>query len=146
MKLLVADVLKQMKDKINRSGAEINVAELPEINADRELVEKLVSQLLDNALKFHKKNKKPVIDIGFDKFEGSYLFCIRDNGLGISKKYQDKIFELFERLNRIDEYQGNGLGLAICRKIVEAHGGRIWVESLPGFGSSFYFTLGSGRV
>ena len=144
MKLLVADVLKQMKDEIARTGAEINVAQLPDVNADRDLVEKLVSQLVDNALKFYKKNTKPVIDIGFDKFDGNILFCIRDNGLGISKKYQEKIFELFERLNRVDEYRGNGLGLAVSKKIVELHGGRIWVESLPGFGSSFYFTLGQG--
>ena len=66
---------------------------------------------------------------------------MRDNGIGISKKYQSKIFELFERLNRVDEYPGNGLGLAIAKKIVETHGGNLWVESLPGFGSSFYFTL-----
>jgi light-regulated signal transduction histidine kinase (bacteriophytochrome) len=141
MKLALADVLKQMKDKIEAAGAEINVAELPEVNADRELVEKLLVHLIDNALKFHKKNKKPVIDIGFDKYEGNFLFCVRDNGLGVSKKYQEKIFELFERLNRVDEYPGNGLGLAISKKIVEMHGGKIWVESLPGFGSSFYFML-----
>ncbi|MDB5282721.1 MAG: putative Histidine kinase, partial [Bacteroidota bacterium] len=144
MKLLVADVLKQMKDEIARTGAEVNVAQLPDINGDRDLVEKLVTQLIDNALKFYKKNTKPVVDIGFDKFEGKILFCVRDNGLGISKKYQDKIFELFERLNRVDEYRGNGLGLSISKKIVELHGGTMWVESLPGFGSSFYFTLGQG--
>jgi signal transduction histidine kinase len=97
--------------------------------------------LLDNALKFGKKGKKLVIDIGFDKFEGNVLFCVRDNGMGIPKKYQDKIFEPFERLNRVDEYPGNGLGLAICKKIIDMQKGKIWVESLPGFGSSFYFTL-----
>ena len=79
--------------------------------------------------------------VGYDKFEGKVIVCVRDNGIGISKKYHHKIFELFERLNRVDEYSGNGLGLAICQKIVEMHGGSIWVESLPGLGSSFYFTL-----
>lgn len=139
MKMAVADVLKQMKSIIETSGAEINVAELPDVNADRELVEKLLLQLIDNALKFGKKGKKQVIDIGFDKFEGNVLFCVRDNGMGVAKKYQDKIFDPFERLNRIDEYPGNGLGLAICKKIVDLHKGKLWVESLPGFGSSFYF-------
>lgn len=141
MKLVVADVLKLLKPTITATGAEINVAELPDISADRELVEKLMIQLVDNAIKFHKKKKKPVVDIGFDKHEGNIIFCIRDNGIGISKKYQDKIFELFERLNRVDEYPGNGLGLAISKKIIDMHNGRIWIESLPGFGSSFYFSF-----
>lgn len=141
MKMAVADVMKQMKAGIEATGAEVNVAGLPDVNADRELVEKLLVQLLDNALKFGKKGKKLVIDIGFDKFEGNVLFCVRDNGMGIPKKYQDKIFEPFERLNRVDEYPGNGLGLAICKKIIDMQKGKIWVESLPGFGSSFYFTL-----
>jgi chemotaxis family two-component system sensor kinase Cph1 len=141
MKMAVADVLKQLKPAIAAAGAEVNIAELPDVNADRDLVEKLILQLIDNSLKFGKKGKKLVIDIGFDKLEGNLLFCVRDNGMGIPKKYQDKIFEPFERLNRVDEYPGNGLGLAICKKIVDLHKGKIWVESLPGFGSSFYFTL-----
>ena len=141
IKMAVADVLKQLKPAIEAAGAEVNIAELPDVNADRDLVEKLILQLIDNALKFGKKGKKLVIDIGFDKFEGNILFCVRDNGMGIPKKYQDKIFEPFERLNRVDEYPGNGLGLAIGKKIIDLHKGKIWVESLPGFGSSFYFTL-----
>lgn len=141
MKLLVADVLKVLKPSIEAAGAEVNVAELPDVSADRELVEKLMVQLIDNAIKFHKKKKKPVVDIGFDKHEGQIVFCIRDNGMGVSKRYQDKIFELFERLNRVDEFPGNGLGLAISKKVIDMHNGRIWIESLPGFGSSFYFTL-----
>ena len=141
MKLLVAEVLKVLKPSIEAAGAEVNVAELPDVSADRELVEKLMVQLIDNAIKFHKKKKKPVVDIGFDKHEGQIVFCIRDNGMGVSKRYQDKIFELFERLNRVDEFPGNGLGLAISKKVIDMHNGRIWIESLPGFGSSFYFTL-----
>jgi len=140
-KLSVTDVLKAAKQRIEETGAEINVADLPDVSADRDLLEKLLAQLVDNAIKFSKKGKKPVVDIGYDKFEGKVIFCVRDNGIGISKKYQHKIFDLFERLNRVDEFSGNGLGLAICQKIVDMHGGSIWVESLPGFGSSFYFTL-----
>ncbi len=146
MKNAVSDVLKQMKRKIEDEKAEISFAELPEVNADRQLVEKLLFQLVDNAILFHRKEKIPVIDIGYDKFENNYIFCVRDNGIGISKKYYQKIFEPFERLNRVDEYPGNGLGLAICKKIVEIHGGEIWVESLPGSGSNFYFTLKGSRV
>lgn len=141
MKLVLADVLKQMKSQIEEVDAEVSFADLPDIRADRDLVEKLLAQLIDNALKFRKKDKRPVIDIGYDKFEGNIIFCVRDNGIGISKKYYQKIFELFEKLNRVDEYPGNGLGLAICKKITDIHGGDIWVESLPGSGSNFYFTL-----
>lgn len=141
MKMLLADVLKQMKPRIDEAQAEVSFTELPDVSADRELVEKLLTQLIDNAIKFRKKDRKPVIDIGFDKFEGNVIFCVRDNGIGISKRYYQKIFELFEKLNRVDEYPGNGLGLAICKKITDLHGGEIWVESLPGSGSNFYFTL-----
>ena len=141
MKLVLTDVLKQLKPKIEEAGAEVSFTELPDVNADRELVEKILTHLIDNALKFRRPNRKPVIDVGFDKFEGNLIFCVRDNGIGISKKYYHKIFELFERLNRVDEYPGNGLGLAISKKITDMHGGEIWVESLPGSGSNFYFTL-----
>lgn len=141
MKLVLADVLKQLKPRIEQEGAEVSFTELPDVSADRELVEKLLFLLIENALKFRKKDRQPVIDIGYDKFEGNIIFCVRDNGIGISKKYYQRIFSLFERLNRVDEYTGNGLGLAICKKITDMHGGEIWVESLPGSGSNFYFTL-----
>lgn len=143
MKTVAAEVLKTLKHKIAETGATVEIANLPDISADRELVEKLLLHLVDNALKFHRDNNKPTVDIGYDKFEGNIIFCVRDNGIGISKKYQSKIFELFERLNRVDEYPGNGLGLAICKKITEMHGGKIWVESVPGAGSNFFFTLRS---
>jgi signal transduction histidine kinase len=100
----------------------------------------VLEQLLNNALRFSRKDKKPVIDIGHDKYEGSYIFCIRDNGVGISRKDHARIFEPFEKLDSLNP--GNGLGLAICKSIIEKHDGKIWVESLPGHGSNFYFTLG----
>lgn len=144
MKELLAEVLEKLQHKIKMADADLSFTELPDVSADRELVEKLLLCLLDNAIKFRKKERKPVIDIGFDKFEGKIIFCVRDNGIGVSKKYYNKIFEIFEKLNRVDEYPGNGLGLAISKKITELHGGEIWVESLPGSGSNFYFTL-SGK-
>lgn len=143
VKQIANDVLKQLKPLIDSTGAEVNIADMPEVTADKELMQILLYQLVDNALKFHKKGKKPVIDIGCDKFEGKVLFCVRDNGMGIAKKYHEKIFELFERLNRVDEFPGNGLGLALCQRIIEMQRGKIWVESLPGLGSSFYFTVNS---
>ncbi|MCS6933559.1 MAG: ATP-binding protein [Chitinophagales bacterium] len=141
MKQALSDVLQQLKPQLDAANAEVSHAELPDVTADKELVEKLLFSLIENALKFRKKDRRPVIDIGFDKFEGNIIFCVRDNGIGISKKYYQRIFHIFERLNRVDEYPGNGIGLAICKKITDMHGGEIWVESLPGSGSNFYFTL-----
>jgi signal transduction histidine kinase len=141
-KQVAADAAKQLKPLVDASGAEINIADVPEAQADKQLLHTLLYLLVDNALKFTKKGKKPVIDIGCDKYEGGMLYCVRDNGIGIAKKYHERVFGMFERLNRVDEYPGNGLGLAICQRIIQLHGGKIWVESLPGLGSSFYFTLG----
>ena len=140
MKELVEEALQNLQTKIEEAGAEINISELPAVKADRKLTLQVIEQLLDNALRFSRKDKKPVIDIGHDKYEGSYIFCIRDNGVGISRKDHARIFEPFEKLDSLN--QGNGLGLAICKNIVEKQGGKIWVESLPGHGSNFYFTLG----
>lgn len=140
-KLSAADAIKNLKHKTENSDIEINVTDLPDVSADRELLERLFYHLIDNAIKFRKKDRACIIDIGFDRYEGRTIYCVRDNGIGIARKYHDKIFNLFERLNRVDEYPGNGLGLAIAKKIVEMHGGSIWVESAPGSGSGFYFTL-----
>ena len=104
-KQVAADVAKQLKPLVEATGAEINIADIPEVNADKQLLNLLLYQLVDNALKFNKKGKKPVIDIGCDKYEGRMLYCVRDNGMGIAKKYHEKIFSLFERLNRVDEYR-----------------------------------------
>ncbi len=140
MKEEVEEAVANLQPKIEAAGAEINISELPTINADRGLVLQVLGQLLNNALQFSRHGKKPVIDIGHDKYEGSYIFCIRDNGIGISRKDHTRIFEPFAKLDPSDT--GNGLGLAICKSITENHGGKIWVESLPGHGSNFYFTLG----
>jgi len=141
MQKLVGDVLKGMGAEIEDAEVEVSVSDLPDTKADKELVSKLLKHLVHNALKFRNKSRKAVIDIGHDKSEGQYIFCVRDNGIGISKKHHDQVFDLFSALNNADEYPGNGMGLAISKKIVELHDGKIWVESLPGHGSNFYFKL-----
>ena len=141
MQKIVGDVLKSMGPEIEEAEIEVSVSELPESIGDKELILKLIKHLVSNALKFRNKTRRSVIDIGHDKSEGQYIFCVRDNGIGISKKYHEEVFKLFTTLNDALEYPGNGLGLAICKKIVELHGGKIWVESLPGHGSNFYFKL-----
>ena len=141
MQNLVGDVLKSMGPEIEEAGIEVSLSDLPEATGDKELILKLVKHLVSNALKFRNKSRKAVIDIGHDKSEGQFIFCVRDNGIGISKKHHEEVFNLFSRLNDAEEYPGNGIGLAICKKIVELHSGKIWVESLPGHGSNFYFKL-----
>jgi signal transduction histidine kinase len=95
--------------------------------------------LITNAIKF--RGKEPKIDISAQKGEKEWIFAVKDNGIGISPEHQKQIFEVFKRLHTRDEYPGTGIGLSIAQKIMERHGGRIWVESESGIGSTFYFTL-----
>jgi light-regulated signal transduction histidine kinase (bacteriophytochrome) len=96
--------------------------------------------LLSNSLKYHGENN-PEIEVGYDEDPGNWIFYVKDNGIGIDPKFFDKIFIIFQRLHNKSEYSGTGIGLAICKKIVETHKGKIWVESEPGKGSTFYFSI-----
>jgi len=145
MQKVVGDILKSMGPEIEEAEIEVSVSDLPETTGDKELIAKLIKHLVHNAIKFRNKSRKAVIDIGHDKSDGQFIFCVRDNGIGISKKYHEQVFNLFSALNDNREYPGNGMGLAICKKIIELHGGKIWVESLPGHGSNFYFKLNAKR-
>ncbi|MBS1593550.1 MAG: PAS domain-containing protein [Bacteroidetes bacterium] len=137
----VQEVLKQLKQVIDASDAMVNVSEMPAVRADADDVRKLLYHLIDNALKFQKKDKRPYVEILSRREGAEWQFCVKDNGIGVDAKYHQAIFEPFRKLNRVDEFAGAGNGLAICKNIAEANHGRIWVESHEGFGSSFYFTL-----
>lgn len=108
----------------------------------------LFLNLLGNALKFRDPCRKPLlIRVGTRRQEGEWVFTVSDNGIGIDPRQKVRLFRLFQRLHSRDEYPGTGIGLALCKKIVERHGGRIWVESAPGEGSTFCFTLNaSGAI
>jgi light-regulated signal transduction histidine kinase (bacteriophytochrome) len=138
--LLLKEVLENLSTSIKENNATIKIGDLPKINGDPILINQLFQNLIQNAVKF-RNTRNPEIDISCKEEKDEYLFSVKDNGIGIQKEYIDKIFVIFKRLHSKEEYPGTGMGLAICKKIVERHGGKIWVESDFGKGSTFYFTI-----
>ncbi len=134
------ETLLNLQLAIEDSGARVSHDPLPTVSADRLQLMQLLQNLLSNAIKF-RGQCSPIIHIGVEKRKREWLFSVRDNGLGIEEQYFQRIFQVFQRLHGRDEYSGTGIGLAICKKIVEKHGGRIWVDSAPGTGATFYFTI-----
>jgi signal transduction histidine kinase len=137
---LVHGVLADMKTLIKESNAEIHVSKLPVVNGYIYL-KSLFQNLLSNAIKFHKKGTDPVINISAIDKGTEFQFSIQDNGIGMEKIYHERVFIIFQRLHSRAEYEGTGIGLSQCKKIVELHGGKIWVESEPGKGTTFIFTI-----
>jgi light-regulated signal transduction histidine kinase (bacteriophytochrome) len=136
----LANALNNLRVSIEESGAEITAAELPSIAIQQVHLSQLLQNLIGNALKY-RGPERPQVHIEAQRQGPQWLFSVRDNGIGIDQRYQRRIFGLFKRLHTAAAYSGTGIGLAICQKVVERHGGRIWVESEPGKGSTFYFTL-----
>jgi PAS domain S-box-containing protein len=136
-------VLANLAIAIRESGAVVTHAALPEVKADPSQFVQLLQNLIGNAVKFRSESP-PQIHLGVERLPGEWRFSVRDNGVGIEPQYFQRIFAVFQRLHTQREYPGTGIGLAICKKIVERHGGRIWVDSQPGQGSTFYFTLPDG--
>jgi PAS domain S-box-containing protein len=141
-----AAAFTNLKLAIEESGAEISSGPLPLAMADAEQITQLLQNLTENALKFRNSTRTPLIHLSAEEKDDCYVISMQDNGIGIEPQYFAKIFEVFQRLHSRAKYQGTGIGLAICRKIVERHGGRIWVESEPGVGTTFSFTLKKAPV
>jgi PAS domain S-box-containing protein len=137
---IVADVLRSLQISIRESGAQVHVEELPTLLADGGQLTQVFQNLLANAIKF-RGQETPQIAIDARQMDDDWLFAVRDNGIGIEPQYFERIFVMFQRLHTRTEYSGTGIGLAICKKIVERHGGRIWIESAKDRGTTFYFTL-----
>lgn len=140
MEIALEDVLTNLKPYILESNAQITHDPLPVIKADRSQINQLLQNLIFNAIKFHGDNT-PNIHISVEELEKEWLFGVRDYGIGIDSDHHEKIFHIFKRLHTREQYPGTGIGLAICKRIVERHRGQIWVESEPGKGSTFYFTI-----
>jgi len=140
-KALVHETLSSLDAAIRDAGAEVDVGKLPVIHADRAALAQLFGNLLSNALKFTDGRRPPHVDVFAARDDGGWRFTVADNGLGIDAKDADRVFGMFERLHGEDAYGGTGIGLAICKRIVERHGGRIWYEPAPGGGAAFSFTL-----
>ncbi|HTA83955.1 MAG TPA: PAS domain S-box protein [Bacteroidia bacterium] len=141
---IMEEIKLDMKDQFKESGATIKYNSLPKIYGDSVLIGQLFRNLIGNGIKF-KGEKKPQIKISGKRKNGQFIFSVEDNGIGIPQEYYEKIFVIFQRLNNREKYPGTGIGLSICKKIVERHGGKIWVESEPGKGSSFYFTINAAN-
>ena len=133
--------LSNLQASIKECNAEITHDPLPIICADESQIMRVFQNLIGNALRFRKEGVKPKVHISAKKTDNEYVFSINDNGIGMEMQYTDKIFEVFKRIHAIGEYSGAGIGLAIVKRIIDRHGGRLWVESKLGKGSTFYFTI-----
>jgi len=134
-------VLNEMDDFLKEKKATVEFDSLPTIRANPSQMYQLFQNLITNAVKFHRPGARPAVQISSKKTGDGWIISVQDNGIGISEKYHNVIFKVFQRLNRREEFSGTGIGLAICKKIVERLGGRIWVESQPDKGSTFFFSV-----
>ena len=137
---VVEQVLQNLRSLIDAEGAVITFDALPVVHANENRLTQVFSNLITNAIKY-RGNRKPEIRIFASDNGTEWIFKIADNGIGIDMKYADEVFGLFKRLHSADEYEGSGIGLAICKAVIERHGGRIWMESELGKGSTFFFTI-----
>ena len=143
---IVRETLEDLKGKAEEAGGTMEtVGKFPKVWGDPEHLRKVFFNLLDNALNYSHPERPPEVVIGCEEREEDFLFFVRDNGIGIEPEHIDKVFEMFRRLEDKKGVQGTGMGLTIAKRIVENHGGRIWAESSPGRGSTFFFTLPKGR-
>jgi PAS domain S-box-containing protein len=140
-KSIVENAIKNLMAAIQESGAKIEIGDLPEILVDESQLKSVFQNLIGNAIKFRSPNSLCVIRVSARQKGQHWIFSVEDNGIGIERKHFDRIFQVFQRLHQREDYPGNGIGLAICKKIIERHGGKIWLESRPGHGTTFSFTI-----
>ncbi|MDP6556262.1 MAG: ammonium transporter [Pirellulaceae bacterium] len=142
---VLQDVLSDLEAPINDAQAVVTCLEMPTINADARQLKQLFQNLMSNAIKY-RGARRPEIRITAERKELEWLFAVMDNGIGVDSRHEEKVFAIFQRLHTQDAYPGSGIGLAICKRVVENHTGRIWFESELGSGSCFYFTIPDKRA
>ncbi|HEY4379009.1 MAG TPA: PAS domain S-box protein [Acidobacteriaceae bacterium] len=140
---VVENALHGLSVAVQESGAVVEVGELPQIRCDPSQMASVFQNLIGNAIKFRSASVPCVVQISSVRRNGDWVFSVKDNGVGIEPRHFDRIFQVFQRLQTRETHPGNGIGLAICKKVIERHGGRIWLESEPGKGTTFYFTIPS---
>lgn len=138
---LIDDVIKLNQVLIAENDIAFEIGTMPQIRGGKSLIHQLFQNLIMNAVKYRRSDRKTEVKIGGKSDKTYWIFWVSDNGIGINRDYFETIFVIFQRLHNKEQYSGTGIGLAICKKIVENHGGRIWVESEEGVGSTFYFTI-----
>ncbi len=142
---LVREALDLLSGEQSGRPVKTTVGDLPPCQGDRALLKQVFVNLLSNALKFTRRRDPAVIEVGSCRKDGEDVYFVRDNGVGFDMRYVDKLFGVFQRLHRSEDYDGTGVGLAIVQRIVHRHGGRVWAEAEPDKGATFYFTLGGIR-
>ncbi len=142
---LIAEVVAMLQPESEGRQVEWAISDLPEVECDPVLVRQVLQNLLSNALKFTRPRAHAIIEISRQEFNGQPVFMVRDNGIGFNMKYVDKLFGVFQRLPRTEDFEGTGIGLATVQRIVHKHGGRVWAEAELDKGATFYFTLGAGK-
>jgi light-regulated signal transduction histidine kinase (bacteriophytochrome) len=144
---LVEEARRQLGPEAARPALQLTIGDVPAVSGDPELLRLVWVNLLSNALKYSSKQAQPRIEVGTQTADdGRVTFFVRDNGAGFDMRYGAKLFKVFQRLHRRDEFEGVGIGLATVRRVVERHGGRVWAESKVGEGATFYFSIGAEQA
>lgn len=143
---LAQDAVDDLRDDIDGTKGEVSIGALPSVRACPSQMKQLFHALLSNAIKFRRQDAAPRVDVSATVDGDEHVFRVTDNGIGFDMQYAERVFGAFQRLHARSEYDGAGLGLALCKKIIERHDGRIWVESMPGTGSCFLFSLPVGEI
>lgn len=144
--LVLSEIESDFNARLTETNGSLVIGELPKIYAHRMEMRLLFQNLISNALKFGHPNIPPKVEISAIKKRDQWVFAVKDNGIGIEDKYRHRIFEIFQRLHNSQEYEGTGIGLAHCMKIINMYHGKLWVESIVGAGSTFFFSLPLGKV